>query len=189
MRDVDAETVLQAELEPGVLEWAGRPCTTTLASQQLPKLAFMAVWIGDIGYGILTAAGSERSALLVAIPVLMLAVGLFILRDVAASLVATWQTFYGVTDRRLLVLELGLRRRITSWTPQQITSLQRRDCGSGRGDVIFHQASADGSTLLSMRPKSELWKPAFVGLQLRDEVASTSRDPPASQPDTHVSEG
>lgn len=156
MRNVDAETaeaVLQPELEPGeVLEWAGRPGAATLALQQLPKLAFMVVWIGGIGYGLLTAAASERSGLLVAIPVLMLAVGLFILRDVAVSLVAAWQTFYGVTDRRLLVLELGLRRRITSWTPQQITSVQRRDRGKGRGDVIFHQseqASADGSTLVS----------------------------------------
>ena len=112
----------------------------------------MVIWIGGIGYGLLTAADSERAGLLMALPVLMLVAGFFSLWDVAVSLVGAWQTFYGVTDRRLLVLEFGLRRRITSWTPQQITSVQRRDRGRGRGDVIFHQSeqtSADGSTLVS----------------------------------------
>lgn len=156
MRNVDAETtkaVLQAELEPGeALEWAGRPGAATLALQQLPRLTLMAVWIGGIGYGLLTGAGSEGSGLLMVIPVLMLVVGLFTLWDVAISLVAAWQTFYGVTDRRLLVLEYGLQRRITSWTLQQLTSVQRRDRGRGRGDVIFHQpeqALADSSASVS----------------------------------------
>ena len=45
-----------------------------------------------------------------------------------------------------------MRRRITSWTPQQITCVERRDRGKGRGDVTFHQSqqpSGDGPSLVS----------------------------------------
>lgn len=142
MRNVDAETagaVLQAELKPGeVLEWAGRPSAATLAFKQLYGLAFVIVYI-SIGCGFLTLAVSERAGWPVAASVLLLAYGLFNLWNVVASLVAAWQTFYGVTNRRLLMVELGLRRRITSWTPQQITTVKRRDRSGGRGDVIFRQ--------------------------------------------------
>ena len=148
-----AEAVLRAGLEPGeVLRWAGRPAATTLALQQILGIAFMIVWIGGVGYGFLNALASERAGITAAIPALMLVFGSFFVWRIADSLVAAWRTFYGITNRRLLVAGFGLKHRITSWTPQQITSVERRDRPQGRGDVVFHQSqqpSADGTSLIS----------------------------------------
>lgn len=155
MQTVDAETaaILEAELELGeALEWAGRPEASTLATQQVPQIAFAVIWMLGVGYSFRHAPNSGNPVMTVAFAFLMLAVGLFVLWQVLGSLVAAWRTFYGITNRRVLVLELGVRRRITSWTPHQITSVQRRDRGKGRGDVTFHQSqqpSADGPSLVS----------------------------------------
>ena len=133
-----------------------RSCTglaaATLALQQVPAIAFMTVWIGGTGYGLVGMLASGRTGVTMAIPILMLAFGFFFLWRIADSLMAAWRMFYGITDRRLLVIEFGLKRRVTSWTPQQITSVERRDRAKGRGDVIFHQSqqpSTDGSSLVS----------------------------------------
>ena len=156
MQNADAKAtraVLQAELDAGeVLQWAGRPCATTLAIQQLPKLAFMIVWVGLVVFMSHKELISKEPSMAAIVLVLFLVIGVFFLWSATVSLMAAWHTFYGITDRRLLVLELGMRRRITSWTPKQITSVERRDRNDGRGDVTFHRShksSGENTELVS----------------------------------------
>ncbi len=97
-------------------------------------------------------APANQSAVSSILTLLFFAAGLAGLVASVAATVGVWRSVYGITDRRILVVEQRLRKRVRSWTPQQITTIERRDRANGRGDIVFHQSqrpSGDGSELVS----------------------------------------
>lgn len=53
------------------------------------------------------------------------------------------ETVYAITDRRLLVLSGGSTRRVRSFGPEDINTLERREHDDGSGDVIFRRELRD----------------------------------------------
>jgi len=153
--DEAARTALSADLESGeTLRWAGRPGALPLAAKQSVGVVFFLIWIGFVCTGFIArlAASGHWLNLGTLVSLLFLAAALAGLAFSINALTGLWRTFYGITDRRILVVKRQIRRRVTSWTQQQITAVERRDRANGRGDVVFHQSlrpSVDGSELVS----------------------------------------
>lgn len=81
------------------------------------------------------AAIASFSLLVMGLPLLLGALAL-------ASLPWWWPritryTVYAISDRRLLIIQNWLRRKVTSYGPDDIDVVERRDYKDGSGDVIF----------------------------------------------------
>jgi hypothetical protein len=144
-KEKPSECALSSELDFGeILVWCGRPLPITLAFRSFPTLFFALIWIGTVGSNLPAAISSEHAHVSLAIGLVMFGAGVWLLWHTSNSMLAAWHTYYGITDRRLIVMEQRRNRRITSWAPQQITSVQIVDRGSGRGDLVFHKSYASG---------------------------------------------
>ena len=77
--------------------------------------------------------------------------GLFILFGLSmffSPLTAFWRagrTVYCITDRRAISIESSWRRTVRSFTGPMLTTFERREDGSGRGDIIFEREASKGS--------------------------------------------
>lgn len=83
------------------------------------------------------AASASFSLLILGSPFL---VGAFLL----ASLPWFWPlitryTVYAMSDRRLLIIQAWPRRRVTSYGPDDIDVVERRDYKDGTGDIVFRR--------------------------------------------------
>lgn len=69
----------------------------------------------------------------------------FLLGAAALALLPWWwpsfsrHTVYGISDRRLLIIQNWPRRRVTSYGPEEIDVIERRENRDGSGDLIFRQ--------------------------------------------------
>lgn len=73
----------------------------------------------------------------------------------------TRHTVYAISDRRLLIIRNWPRRRVTSYGPEDIDVVERREQKDGSGDLIFrheerqqlgHHQDAAGKRRMSQRP-------------------------------------
>lgn len=71
----------------------------------------------------------------------------FLLAILALALLPWWwpritrHTVYAISDRRLLIIQNFLRRRVTSYGPDDIDVVERRENRDGSGDLIFRHES------------------------------------------------
>ncbi|MEM7043357.1 MAG: hypothetical protein AAF543_11155, partial [Pseudomonadota bacterium] len=49
----------------------------------------------------------------------------------------TRHTVYAISDRRLLIIRNWLRRKVTSYGPDEIDVVERRESKDGSGDLVF----------------------------------------------------
>jgi len=141
-----AERAVQAELDPEeTVIWIGRPGALALAAKQAFGGAVLLVWTGLATFGLLISLASDDAGLLVLVPAAFVAIGVLLFTRLVRDAAAAWWTVYAITDRRILVLQTAPFTKVMSWTPRQITSIERRDSGAGRGDVVFHQTLHPGT--------------------------------------------
>lgn len=76
----------------------------------------------------------------------LLVMGLpFLLAALALSLLPWWwpsvtrHTIYAISDRRLLIIQNWLRRRVTSYGPEDIDVVERQERKDGSGDLVFRR--------------------------------------------------
>ncbi len=127
-----------AEMAEGeTLLWADTPASSGARRRVLPLsllgwlLLFLAlVWM-------FKAAGASFALLGLGLPFLVCAL-------VLALLPWWWPRFtrhtvYALSDRRLLIIQAWPRQRVTSYGPDDIDVVERRDYKDGTGDIVFRR--------------------------------------------------
>ncbi|HMA15525.1 MAG TPA: hypothetical protein VKP12_12100 [Kiloniellaceae bacterium] len=130
-------------LEPGErLVWAGRPGPAAQPAWRLDRTSLLLAAVPlCVGLVLLWQA---LAAPAVPEDLFYLGGGLVLLCVALSPLATLWRasrrvrdTVYAVTDRRLLILAGGPRRRPRAFAPEDLEEPRVQDRGDGRGDVIF----------------------------------------------------
>lgn len=140
--DRRAEASISAELADNEkVVWMGRPRATTMVLEGWVVPSFMVAWTTFAAAGFTGAIVFEKALPLTFVTGLMFALGIAGTCSVVIEVWSSSFAIYAITDRRLIEIKSGIRgHRVTSWMPPQITSVERRDRGRGRGDVVFHRS-------------------------------------------------
>jgi hypothetical protein len=139
--DDDPLTTASAELAPGErLVWADRPVPRR--RRRLPLVLFGLLFTGLAAFWTLEAAAAGTG--------LALAGLVFVALGLAVTTSPLWRgrktpPVYAITDRRLLVIRGGEIRRVRSFQPADIETLERRERADGTGDVVFGRETIDRS--------------------------------------------
>jgi hypothetical protein len=70
---------------------------------------------------------------------MFIAIGLFILSQPIRSALNARSTVYAVSDQRLFILSGGWSKRVESYRPDQIATLERTERAGGHGDIVFRR--------------------------------------------------
>lgn len=142
----------QRELRSGEeLIWADRPDPSVMAKKQLfslivgiPFFCFACFWtvfawnlLGDRPISGLGAAGNIVPFIFPIFGLPFIGVGLWLLSAPLRAKRKARRTVYGITNLRLFIAVQGSRRKVQSFEPEDIASIERNDDGTGFGDVIF----------------------------------------------------
>jgi hypothetical protein len=146
-----AEPALQKELEPSErLIWSGQP-RQGLAFRQgdLFLVPFSVLWGGIAFYSAYTAAFVKNAPLfsmIWGIPFVLIGVYLTVGRFFIDSYQRRW-TFYGLTNRRALILSGVWTREVKSIDLRKLNEISLTERSDGSGNILFGSAS----------PYSSLW--------------------------------
>lgn len=134
----------RAEMTEGeTLLWADTPASSGARRRVLPlsMLGWLLLFLALIW--MLKAAGASFALLGLGLPFIFCALVLALLPWWWPRL--TRHTVYALSDRRLLIIQIWPRRRVTSYGPDDIDVVERRDYKDGTGDIVFrheeHQKS------------------------------------------------
>ncbi len=154
--DAAAQRAIKPYLEPGeVLLWAEKPPGLKLALPQLPMLIFQTAFVGLFAVVFLAEpryrealmaiiggdAPSEASAFdqfFAAFLLILVAAGIYGLIQGLKSFAASWRTFYGLTGKRVIILQTMPPSRIHSLGPSAFTTISRTENGRS-GTIIFDE--------------------------------------------------
>jgi|GEM_PF-890864 len=139
VRDASRPLILaRAEMEAGErLIWAETSSPGGARRRVLPAsllgwlfLLIVLAWMGQV-------ANASLSLLLLGLP--------FLLIGVALALLPWWwphvarQTVYAISEQRLLIIQKWPWKKVTSYGPEDIGIVERRDYKDGTGDLIFRR--------------------------------------------------
>jgi len=147
-RDLSALSIAEKELAPGEkVVWADRPRPGALARREgprflmgLPFTLFALVWMA--GAFSATQKASHDAGPFVFFPLfglIFVAVGGFMLLSPLRAMAKARSTIYAITNERLLIIEGGRTRRVTSFTAGDIQQIERTERADGSGDVVFRR--------------------------------------------------
>jgi hypothetical protein len=157
---VGSLALARAEMADGeTLIWADMSSTSSARRRVLPLsllgwllLLLALIWMAK-------AASASFSLLILGLP--------FLLSALALALLPWWwpritrHTVYAMSERRLLMIQTWPRRRVTSYGPDDIDVVERRDYKDGTGDIVFrreehrrqrHRHDPQGKRRVSDRP-------------------------------------
>ncbi len=181
----DGRAEIEREMEAGEkLLWAGRPVAAARKREKWSKMGnhlagivFSLVWTGFASQGLIGNIRLGRNPDF--IDLLFPAFGLLflggIIRDLLRERDQINHTFYGVTDRRALIVFAGETREVRSFAPHQI-QLGRREREGNLGDVLLN----DTRLLEKERPPTSfrLHTPQKSDEELEREIAFLSIENP-----------
>lgn len=131
----DPLSVAATELAPGErLIWADRPDPSRRTGRRWLVPLFGLVFTGFAAFWTVQAMAADRRLALVGL--LFVAVGILV------TTLRFWrrqhrQIVYAIADRRLVIIRDGRSRRVRSFQPADLETLERRERPDGSGDVIF----------------------------------------------------
>ncbi len=158
MQQQETEALLYAELEPEErIIWSGKPAQGAKNSNS-PTVVFiiLASVFGGIGIAmlvvgfILLSIGRTKDAT-AAMTVMLILGGTFFSLAIMFSLFAIFLRFplsgltYAITDRRIISINSGNMRVVTSYGKADISSITRLERQDGTGDILFGQNKMGGS--------------------------------------------
>ena len=132
------------ELEPGErLIWHGRPTAAALARANARRTLGWSPVFAFACYYLATSPsiwrGTFKSGDYILVPIeslFLVATGAGVAAAPWAAISARW-THYAITDRRALILKTWPRRRLQTYLPRDLQSVERR--GNEVGDLIFRR--------------------------------------------------
>lgn len=141
--DAQVRSEVERELGPGErLRWCSRANPEALARQArviglfgIPFLAFSLFWT----LGALAAAVATKG-LLFFFPLFGLpfcGVGVWLVTAPSRARRQGQSTYYGVSDRRAIIIVAVASRSVRSWGRREMQGLSRTERADGTGDVIF----------------------------------------------------
>jgi hypothetical protein len=141
MPSVLVERALQPELlRDERLLWTGQPDPSKLFTvMDLFLIPFSLVWTGFvavISIGMLSS--SQVPLFMLAVPTIMLAVGLYLL--IGRFIYKAWRkrhTFYGVTDTRAIIVSDSARRKVEAAFLHSLPTINKKVNAAGFGSVWF----------------------------------------------------
>lgn len=146
-RDLSALSSAEKELAPGEkLVWADRPRPGALARQAttsflfgIPFTAFSIFWVVGAYTATQRSGHAGADAFFPLFGLIFVAAGLFMLMSPLRAMAKARSTIYAITGERLLIIEGGRARRVTSFTAGDIQQIERTERSDGSGDVVFRR--------------------------------------------------
>jgi len=153
-----AKETIEYELDAGeTISWIGKPSIKRMMVPSLFTFGFGVVWMSfNINFVYMWYHGQNNVqgpggffgmqgvlSSIFFIPFMTIGVG--------ALLSPVWfylrakKTFYGVTDRRTLIVNKGRSRTVQSWVPKNISEIQRTERSDGSGDLTFGRRISNDS--------------------------------------------
>jgi len=146
--DPEQRRRIEPDLEPGErLLWTGQPDAKRVARQMLPIL-----YIGMPWMLIALASGHpwfQRGLFHSLFPGLFFVIGLLICSSPLFIYRTAQQITYAMTDRRVLILTEGKRRKLEHYRPADMCEPERQELPDGSGDVLFarrQEKDSEGGT-------------------------------------------
>jgi hypothetical protein len=142
--DPEQRRRVEPDLEPGErLLWTGQADAKRVARQTLPVLLIGIPWTVFSLFGAWPWSWDR------ALPGLFVLFGLVLCATPAGSYFSALQTLYAVTDRRILILTEGKRRKLEVYRPADLCETERQELPDGSGDLLFarrQEKDSDGGT-------------------------------------------
>lgn len=150
---IDLENRVHSELRDGErLLWVGQPILARYARKGVPLMifggvftAFSLFWMaGALGIGVFGGAnGFGWFGLVFAlfgVPFVLVGLGMLTAPRWIKKMAS--QTFYAITDRRVILWEAGLfgRVEVRSYDPSQLKTIRRVEYANGEGDLVFEES-------------------------------------------------
>lgn len=159
---------VDAELREGEkIAWMGCPNARPFPLPTLPLVLFAIPWTAFAVFWIVSAAsmgdsgpGSEgvfRFFPLFGVPFVLVGIGM--LSSPLWALRRASKFVYVVTDRRAIIVGGLFSRTVTSYGPERITHLSRKEKKDGSGDLFFQSEVAKQANLASLQPQR-----SFLGI-------------------------
>ena len=131
------------QLSPGeMVVWAERAGAPRIALRYLPTFLFGLPFLAFALFWTFTAwgavsAGEGMASFFPLFGLIFVAVGMLMVLSPIWGFAVGLSTVYAITNRRLLIITRFPTRRVTSYEPHDIEAVERRDRGTGGGDIIF----------------------------------------------------
>ena len=141
--DFQIQQQLLSELDSGEkIIWQGKPKIRMSPAGAFPFL-FIGIWIlGFSGIFLKASHGSARvnppTPFFLIFPVFVL---IFVVATPVMRFFALSRTHYLLTNRRALIVTLGSNRKVASYYPDKLQTLERRERKDGWGDLILDKSS------------------------------------------------
>lgn len=154
---IDLENRVQSELRDGErLLWVGQPIPARYARKGIPVMIFGGVFTTFAAFWIVMALGMGAFAggrgfgwvglifPLFGVPFVLVGMGMLTAPRWMKKMAA--QTFYAVTDQRVILWEAGLfgRMEVRSYDPSQLKSIRRVEYANGEGDLVLEESITYG---------------------------------------------
>jgi hypothetical protein len=135
------------ELAPGEkLVWADRPRPGALARRAsagflfaIPFTAFAVAWVAGAYTATQHAHPIGPDSVFPLFGLIFVGAGVFMLLSPLRAMAKARSTIYAITNERLLIIEGGRTRRVTSFTAADIQQIERTERADGSGDVVFRR--------------------------------------------------
>jgi hypothetical protein len=134
--DAELRAEVAAELDPDErLFWVGRPDARRMALQAAPALIFAIPWT-LFSLDFLRGRDWDFDSFTL-MPALFALFGVFMCCTPGVIYFQALRTTYAVTDRRVLILVRGKRRKVESYGPSAISGIERKELADESGDLVF----------------------------------------------------
>lgn len=137
---------VKQELEPGErLVWMEQPVPRFFTAASTPMFVFAFPWTAFAVFWTVSAAEykvPDFSRSLDYVPFFglpFIAIGIAFLFSPLWAYFKALKTVYAITDRRAITFEGGLAMTVTSYAPDRLRSLERKDRANGTGDIVFER--------------------------------------------------
>lgn len=129
---------VEGELESGeCIQWIDVPAPTALTLNSACAVLFAIPWTGFALFWMSNqySSGGSNLTYLLGIPFVLIGVGMLFLPVFQYRRFT--RTVYAITDRRAIILVRGLWDKVSSFQPDQLRRVYRRERNDGIGDVLI----------------------------------------------------
>jgi hypothetical protein len=141
--DFAVDQQLQAELDRGEnVVWQAKAHPRLFSAKGIFPAFFGLIWLGVVGTMIFTdhhGRGLRPVSLFPLIPFSI--VGLVFVAAPLLRLFGSRRTFYLITNKRAMIVTLGSTKRVQTYYPEKLQSLERRERSDDRGDIIIERTT------------------------------------------------
>jgi hypothetical protein len=174
----DVQQQLEAELDSGErIAWQEKAQPRFLAARSIFPGLFAIVWLSIVMTGIFSDAHGRHASspppFFMFVPFAF--IGLLFIGMPVYQYLSARNTYYLITNRRALIITLGSRKKVLTYYPDKLQSLERRERADGRGDLVIDRVSGGASTM-GFRNNAYVQEVGFLNIPDVKNVEAMLRD-------------